>query len=576
VNITDHDIARLASFPEQNPNPVIEISIGGRITYQNPAARIMFPDLTDRQISHPLFSAIRNTIVKGKTKELNGLKCELIIDSKVFEQKLYYIEGSDVIRVYSHDITERKENEKKLANLALFPEHNPNPVIEVNLNDCNITYANYAAKNYFPDLFDKGKAHPVFRKINQTVIKVDFETEVTIDDKVFEQKVFYIPGTSLARVYSHNITERKNNEKTLARLATFPEQNPSVIVEIGFNSEITYINTAAKLIFPDLEVLKLQHPLLVDVRNNLVDLLSGRNSGYTREVNLNGKYYMQQVIRLHEIEVIRIFNVDITKQKEIEELIREKNNDILASINYARRIQNAILPSENFISQNLTDHFILYKPKDIVAGDFYWMEIVDEVVFIAAADCTGHGVPGAMVSVVCSNALNRAVKEFALRDPGLILDKTRELVIETFGNSSDEIQDGMDISLLVIDRINSVVKWSGGNNPLLYCAGNEIHEVLPDKQPVGNFINSQPFKTNLIPLEGECIFYLFTDGYADQFGGEKGKKFTYRRFKEQLTQISGKPLCEQRIILQNVFSEWKQNIDQLDDVTVIGISFNAN
>jgi hypothetical protein len=156
-------------------------------------------------------------------------------------------------------------------------------------------------------------------------------------------------------------------------------------------------------------------------------------------------------------------NKIITLQKLI---VEEKNRDITDSITYAKRIQQAILPSEKTINESLKDSYIFYKPKDIVAGDFYWLEKINDTVFIAAADCTGHGVPGAMVSVVCSNALNRAIKEFGLTEPSKILDKVRELVIETFEKSESEVRDGMDISLCAINNITHQVTWSGANNSL--------------------------------------------------------------------------------------------------------------
>ena len=151
-----------------------------------------------------------------------------------------------------------------------------------------------------------------------------------------------------------------------------------------------------------------------------------------------------------------------------------------------------------------------------------------EYVFIAAADSTGHGVPGAMVSVVCSNALNRAVKEFNLVDTGSILDKTRELVLETFSKSSNDVKDGMDISLLCVDKSNDLVFWSGANNPLWYIENNEMKEIKANKQPIGKIDNPMPFTTHRIKVTSGMVFYLFTDGFADQFGGPNGKKFKYK------------------------------------------------
>lgn len=259
---------------------------------------------------------------------------------------------------------------------------------------------------------------------------------------------------------------------------------------------------------------------------------------------------------------------EINNQKH---LLQEKNKEITDSINYAKRLQQAILPPMEFISKNFPDSFVLYKPKDIVAGDFYWAEQTNDLFFIVAADCTGHGVPGAMVSVVCSNALNRTVKEFSLTDTGKILDKTRELVIETFEKSNTEIKDGMDISLICIDKQNEKIFWSGANNALWYVQDNILTEIKADKQPVGKSDDNKPFTTHSIDYKNNTTFYLFTDGFADQFGGPKGKKFKYKQFEETLVSINNKPMKEQLVIIEQKFEEWKGALEQVDDVCVIGI-----
>jgi serine phosphatase RsbU (regulator of sigma subunit) len=252
-------------------------------------------------------------------------------------------------------------------------------------------------------------------------------------------------------------------------------------------------------------------------------------------------------------------------------IIEEKNRDITDSITYAKHLQEAILPPINRIGEHFIDSFILYKPKDIVAGDFYWFETLEDWTFIAAADCTGHGVPGAMVSVVCSNALNRAVKEFGLRDTGKILDKTRELVIETFAKSSNKIADGMDISLLGINKSTSVITWSGANNPLWYIENNGFKEIKANKQSIGKTDNPTSFTTHSVKHIPGTLFYLFTDGYADQFGGSNGKKFKYKQLEGYILANSEKPLVRMHKILSDKFEEWKGDLQQIDDVTIIGI-----
>ncbi|MFI5203803.1 MAG: tetratricopeptide repeat protein [Flavobacteriales bacterium] len=254
--------------------------------------------------------------------------------------------------------------------------------------------------------------------------------------------------------------------------------------------------------------------------------------------------------------------------------IDRKQKEILDSINYAKRIQNAILAGEDEIQKALPDSFLLYLPKDIVAGDFYFFESTPSHIFIAAADCTGHGVPGAMVSVVCSNALTRCVKEFGLTDPGKILDKTRTLVIETFEKSGSDVKDGMDISLLSITKDKRLVKWAGANNPLWYMVNNELKEIKPTKQPVGKSDSGDTFVSHEIPTGSFC--YLFTDGYVDQFGGDPssesgGKKLKAASFKKLIISVYADAASVQKEKMAQAFENWKGNLEQVDDVCVLGI-----
>jgi serine phosphatase RsbU (regulator of sigma subunit)/Tfp pilus assembly protein PilF len=262
----------------------------------------------------------------------------------------------------------------------------------------------------------------------------------------------------------------------------------------------------------------------------------------------------------------------ISRQKE---LVEEKQKEILDSIKYAKRIQHAILPPKKRVNSLLPNSFIVYKPKDIVAGDFYWLEEKNGSILFAAADCTGHGVPGAMVSVVCNNGLNRSVREHGITDPGQILDKTREIVIQEFDKSEEDVKDGMDISLVALQQTQTL-QWAGANNPLWIARKNEMGivemlEIKPNKQAIGKVENPIQFTTHQVSLQSDDTIYLFTDGYADQFGGPKGKKFMYKAFKELLLSVHSLSMEEQKIKLEEVFETWKGENEQIDDVCVIGV-----
>ncbi len=274
---------------------------------------------------------------------------------------------------------------------------------------------------------------------------------------------------------------------------------------------------------------------------------------------------------------VKLRTHEVVEQKKI---IEEKNKDITDSISYAKRIQDATLSSKELKYKLFPEAFVLFKPKDIVSGDFYWFAEINGIKFIAAADCTGHGVPGAMVSVVCSNALNRAIKEFGLFEPGKILDKVRELVLESFSTqhntSNDEgVKDGMDISLMSIphsDNANKVIiNWAGANNPLWYIQNNILIEIKANKQPIGKTDNPLPFTNHVLELNKNDTIYLFSDGYADQFGGPKGKKFKYKQLSDLLLSINHISMMEQETILEKSFNDWKNDLEQIDDVLFIGV-----
>lgn len=268
-----------------------------------------------------------------------------------------------------------------------------------------------------------------------------------------------------------------------------------------------------------------------------------------------------------------------TKQKkEIEETnlkLEEQHNEITSSIVYAQRIQNAILPLVGELQETFSNSFVAYQPKDIVSGDFYWIEESKNKIHLAVADCTGHGVPGAMVSVICNNALNRSVREFKLRKTNEILNKAREIVIQEFEKSGEDIKDGMDVSLISIDFESKKLEFSGANNPVWIVRKQEnkleLIELKGDKQPIGNYVNAFPFTTKDFDLiEGDSI-YLSSDGYADQFGGEKNKKIKTANFKKLLISLNHLDMNIQQEKLQDFFDNWKGENEQLDDVCVVGI-----
>ena len=222
--------------------------------------------------------------------------------------------------------------------------------------------------------------------------------------------------------------------------------------------------------------------------------------------------------------------------------------------------------------QLFKDSMVLFKPKDIVSGDFYWVEEKDDKVFFAVADCTGHGVPGAMVSVLGHNSLNRCINEFGLRDAGKILDTLTEIVETTLNKNSAEVNDGMDIALCVWDKKDNL-EYDGANNSLYLIQNGELIETKPDKQPIGKYIKRVPFTTHKFKIEKGDSFFLFSDGYADQFGGPKGKKLKYSNFKKFLMELSPKKCSDIHNELDSRFEEWRGDLEQIDDVCIMNVKF---
>ena len=259
-----------------------------------------------------------------------------------------------------------------------------------------------------------------------------------------------------------------------------------------------------------------------------------------------------------------------TKNIELE----RKNKDILDSINYARRIQTAMLPSEHHFKEHLSNSFIFFKPKDIVSGDFYWMERMGDKILFAAADCTGHGVPGAFMSIIGHNGLNKAIVENGVFQPAAILDQLNVTVSETLKQSGqEEVKDGMDISMCCLDLKTMELEFAGAFNPLYLVRNGELIETKADRQPIGSFVGEQrkKFTNHTIKLQKNDAIYIFSDGFPDQFGGPKGKKFRYKQFRELLVESHDKHHEKIPLHLDKVINDWRGEIEQIDDIVVIGV-----
>ncbi|PLX05846.1 MAG: serine/threonine protein phosphatase, partial [Marinilabiliales bacterium] len=263
--------------------------------------------------------------------------------------------------------------------------------------------------------------------------------------------------------------------------------------------------------------------------------------------------------------------LEIAKQKEE---LTIKNKNITDSINYAKRIQQAMMPSVYLFKKLFPESFILYKPKDIVSGDFYWITEKNNKVFVSAVDCTGHGVPGAFMSIIGFDLL-RNITEKGIEDPAEILNRLNDGVSEIFSRNNEEqtVKDGMDIALCVIDRTDQTIQFAGAFNPLYLVRENKIIEVKANRFSVGMVDKEEDhvFENHEVKIRDNDMFYIFTDGYPDQFGGPLGKKFKYRRFRHLLLTINNLPVDQQKAFLEENIENWRGELEQVDDILVLGI-----
>ena len=274
---------------------------------------------------------------------------------------------------------------------------------------------------------------------------------------------------------------------------------------------------------------------------------------------------------------IVLFRQNAQKQKtnlKLEsknKIIEEQHKDIIDSINYAKRIQQAVLSEEEHISEHLPPHFILFKPKDIVSGDFYWALEKSDYLYVAAADCTGHGVPGAFLTMLGISYLNEINSKEEIFTPAEILNQLRDKIVKELSRHGTT-KDGMDISLMRMNLKNTEIMWAGAFNPLWYTENGVLKEIKANKQPIGYAEDLKPFTNHTLPnLRVNDSLYLFTDGFADQFGGVKGKKFKYKQLQQVLLSVQHETMQKQEEILTATFNNWKGSLEQVDDVLVIGV-----
>ena len=395
---------------------------------------------------------------------------------------------------------------------------------------------------------------------------------------------------------SRDITERRRaerEERMKSKMQALSENSPDLITRFTQEGEVFYINPMIEnytghkpsdILNKKLEEINVEEV----IKREWIDLLKqvgSENDKVAKEMDfpsIIGDRVMQvnaipEFDEENALESVLVVSHDITERKQIELEIQSKSRKITESINYAKRIQGAILPNNTVIRQFLPDSFILYKARDVVSGDFPWFINVGEVMYFAAVDCTGHGVPGALISLIGYFLLNDIVKGRKISDPGEILDKLDKGVTKTLRQDSDDskTKDGMDIALCKIDLRNNQVSYAGAHRSLYFMNGDELEEIKGNKFPIGGGIykNQTKFTSTTIDVKKDDSIFFCSDGFPDQFGGPDNRKYGPRRLRESIVKYHKKSMTDIYKKIDTEWTEWKGEQKQTDDVLLIGVRF---
>jgi PAS domain S-box-containing protein len=390
-----------------------------------------------------------------------------------------------------------------------------------------------------------------------------------------------------------DITARRLEEQAnrmRSKIQALSENSPDLIIRLE-EGTITYINPIIEYYTGKGPVAYLNkkakdtdlHPAILESWSRIVGNVSDSGAKMILDIDFPSRVG-SRIMQTHAIpeydekgilESVLLVSHDITDRKKIEMEVHHQNRKITESINYARRIQGAILPNARVVDRALPDSFILYKPRDTVSGDFPWFAQVKDEIFMAAVDCTGHGVPGALLSLVGYFLLNDIVRSRKITEPGRILDLLDESVSTTLRQDEDGTKDGMDISLCRINLMTGEVTYAGAHRPLYVVKNGVLQEIKGDKFPVGGgiFRNQTNFTSTTLRLNRGDSIYFCSDGFCDQFGGPKGRKFGTKQLRELISKVHSIPMKEAMSIFEDQWLTWKGDLKQTDDVLLIGIKF---
>jgi PAS domain-containing protein len=368
---------------------------------------------------------------------------------------------------------------------------------------------------------------------------------------------------------------RRDNDM-LKSLALFARHNPEPLFRVDEQGIITGANPASEILFEKEslsgENIKTLFPELLDI--DIFELISNREKKNITVV-VKDRIFDLTLKGVASISTMNVYGNEITQIVMAEHKIKEQAKNISDSIVYASRIQVAMLPEETHLKRIFPECFVFYRPKNVVSGDFYWVNQLGDLKIVAVADCTGHGVPGAFMSMMSISLLNEIILRDEIVNPAEILNILRDRILSSlsYGSGKSVISDGLDISIAVINTVEGTLKFSGAYNSMLICRNGKLIILEADRMPVGkHFIDHYPFSVKTEKVLTGDRYFLFSDGFKDQFGGEKNKKYSSGRFKELIIESDLLPFSHIHDRFEHTFNTWKQNREQIDDVLVMGIS----
>ena len=446
----------------------------------------------------------------------------------------------------------------------------------------------------------------MFLKTKKSKKIVEWQNEIDLpngESKTILRKMFPVYKKDKLKMvigYGLDITESLKKDKEIKNLSKFPKENPNVIARYDNNKKLLYINNAGVNYFNSETFNKEDFFAKI---NEFLDEALTTGVNIRKDIVFGKHIFDVEIVPIESEKYINVYAVNVTeyrnrinkqqnklielanklkgynalleaKVEERTQTLKEINLEIQSSIKYARRLQDAVIAHQNIPNSSFIESFVFYQPKEIVGGDFYFTYELNNHKIFGVADCTGHGIPGAMLTLMCMTFLDYSINHFMLVEPKEILAKVTELITNSFKAKGQEVKDGMDVSLLSWDTSSNKVLFSAANSKVLFFKNGEKNILKGNSRPVGNWIDSEiKFSQQEITVNRGDQIFMFSDGLPDQFGGEKGKKLKYPKFYSLLEDVKDLSAREKRIKITKYTKEWIGDNDQIDDITIAGVKF---